>query len=116
MKLVYAHGSGPCEGNLVGVRVPPSAQIPQYPINYIIQIVYYTYVLRSLKDSTFYTGFTKHLQKRIRQHNAGKSVYSSKHRLFKLVYYESYETKEEAVKREKYFKTTEGRKFYKSKI
>ena len=78
--------------------------------------MYHTYILQSQKDNTFYIGFTKQLQKRIRQHNSGKSKYSSKHAPYKLVYYEKLDTKEDAIKREKFFKTTEGRKFFRNKI
>jgi len=78
--------------------------------------VYYTYILSSEKDSSYYIGFTNKLQKRIRQHNSGKSKYTSKHRPYKLIYYEPFETKTEAIQREKYFKTKEGRDFFLRKI
>ena len=78
--------------------------------------MYYTYILQSKKDGSYYIGFTRQLQKRIRQHNAGKSTYTSKHRPYKLAYYEKFEIKEEAIKREKYFKTKEGREYFLSKI
>jgi putative endonuclease len=35
---------------------------------------------------------------------------------FVLVYFEEFQTREEAIKREKYFKTAAGRKFLKTKI
>jgi putative endonuclease len=35
---------------------------------------------------------------------------------FEMVYYESFDTQEEAVKREKYFKSSAGRRFLKNKI
>ncbi|MFC1513857.1 GIY-YIG nuclease family protein [candidate division KSB1 bacterium] len=38
--------------------------------------MYYTYMLQSEKDVSYYIEFTKQLQKRIRQHNTGKSTYS----------------------------------------
>ena len=39
--------------------------------------MYYTYVLQSEKDGSYYIGYTRQLQKRIRQHNAGKSTYTA---------------------------------------
>ncbi len=78
--------------------------------------MYYTYVLQSEKDGSYYIGFTSQLQKRIRQHNSGKSTYTSKHRPYKLVYREKFDTKEEAVEREKYFKTTKDREYFLGKI
>jgi putative endonuclease len=48
---------------------------------------YYTYVLQSLKDSDFYTGFTKNIKLRFEQHNLGL-VDSTKNRMpFKLIYF-----------------------------
>ncbi len=37
---------------------------------------YYTYILKSQKDGTLYTGSTNDLRKRLKQHNAGNSVYT----------------------------------------
>lgn len=60
----------------------------------------YTYIIEC-KDKTFYTGWTNHLQKRIKAHNDGKGAKYTKSRLpVRLVYYEVYETKQEAMKRE----------------
>lgn len=55
-------------------------------------------------------GSTADLRKRIKEHFAGK-VISTKHRLpLKLVCYEAYLTKKEALCREKYLKSSDGRK------
>lgn len=60
----------------------------------------YTYILRC-KDNTLYTGWTNNLEKRIEMHNSGKGAKYTKARLpVELVYYEQFETKEEAMKRE----------------
>ena len=60
----------------------------------------YTYIV-ACKDGTYYTGWTNHLEKRIQDHNAGKGAKYTKSRLpVKLVYYESFETKEKAMRRE----------------
>lgn len=60
----------------------------------------YTYIVEC-KDKTFYTGWTNHLQNRIKAHNDGKGAKYTKSRLpVKLVYYEVYETKQEAMRRE----------------
>lgn len=60
----------------------------------------YTYILRC-KDNTLYTGWTNNLEKRIEAHNAGKGAKYTKARLpVELVYFEQFETKEEAMKRE----------------
>ena len=60
----------------------------------------YTYILRC-KDGTLYTGWTNQLEKRIRDHNEGVGAkYTRARRPVELVYYERFETKEEAMKRE----------------
>ena len=60
----------------------------------------YTYIVEC-KDKTFYTGWTNDLQKRIKAHNDGKGAKYTKSRLpVRLVYYEVYGTKQEAMRRE----------------
>ncbi len=61
---------------------------------------HYTYILRC-SDNTYYTGYTNHLEKRIQAHNAGKGARYTKGRLpVQLVYYEEYEDKSAAMRRE----------------
>lgn len=70
---------------------------------------YYVYVLRSLKDSKFYIGFTKDLRKRFSQHQNGESISTAPRRPFELIFYEAYKNKYDALRREKYFKNTKGK-------
>jgi len=70
---------------------------------------YYVYILISLKDDKFYIGSTSDLVKRINEHQKGQ-VLSTKNRLpFKLIFYEAYLNKYDAIRREDYFKTTKGK-------
>ncbi|MBQ8802769.1 MAG: GIY-YIG nuclease family protein [Tyzzerella sp.] len=60
----------------------------------------YTYILEC-KDGTFYTGWTNDLEKRLKNHNDGKGAKYTKARLpVSLVYYEEFQTKEDAMSRE----------------
>ena len=61
----------------------------------------YTYILKC-SDGTYYTGWTNDLDKRLKAHNGGKSgaKYTRNRRPVTLVYYEEFETKGEAMKRE----------------
>ena len=60
----------------------------------------YTYILKC-KDDSLYTGWTNDLKKRITSHNAGKGAkYTKARRPGELVYYEEFQTREEAMKRE----------------
>jgi putative endonuclease len=62
---------------------------------------YFVYVIQSLKDGKFYTGFTKDLNQRLNEHNAGK-VSSTKYRIpFELVYYEASKDIHDAIHLEK---------------
>ena len=64
----------------------------------------YTYIVKC-SDETFYTGWTNDLEKRIEMHNSGKGAKYTKARLpVELVYYEAFDTKEEAMGREWHIK------------
>ena len=64
----------------------------------------YTYIVKC-SDKTFYTGWTNDLEKRIEMHNSGKGAKYAKARLpVELVYYEAFDTKEEAMSREWHIK------------
>lgn len=64
----------------------------------------YTYIVKC-SDKTFYTGWTNDLEKRIEMHNSGKGGKYTKARLpVELVYYEAFDTKEEAMSREWHIK------------
>lgn len=60
----------------------------------------YTYIVKCA-DGSFYTGWTNNLEKRIRDHNSGKGArYTRGRGPVELTYYEEFNTKEEAMKRE----------------
>ena len=77
---------------------------------------YYTYVLRSLKDSNIYIGWTNNSKTRLIKHNSGKIRSTKSRKPFELVYYEACSDRHKAILREKQFKTGFGRKFLKSRI
>ncbi len=77
---------------------------------------YYVYILRSLKDNKFYTGYTVNLKNRIKNHNEGKVV-STRHRIpFELIYFEGCLNEEDALHREKYLKTTYGKRYINNRL
>lgn len=60
----------------------------------------YVYILKCA-DGSLYTGYTNDLKRRLKTHNIGKGAKYTRCRLpVELVYYETYETKNEAMKRE----------------
>lgn len=60
----------------------------------------YTYILHC-SDDTYYTGWTNHLEERVKAHNSGKGAkYTRSRTPVELVYFEVFEKKEEAMRRE----------------
>lgn len=76
----------------------------------------YTYVLKSKKDNRFYTGYTKDLIRRLKEHNNGKTFSTSHRGLFVLIYYEACVDQEDAIKREKYLKSAWGKRYLKNRL
>ncbi|MCB2167377.1 MAG: GIY-YIG nuclease family protein [Deltaproteobacteria bacterium] len=78
--------------------------------------MYYTYVLRSEVDGRFYTGYSENLKQRLDQHNKGYVESTKFRRPLTIVYYEACLNREDAIKREKYFKTYHGKMFLKRRL
>ena len=71
------------------------------------------YVLVSLKDNSTYVGMSKNIDRRLNEHNLGKSRYTKGHIPWKLVYTESRQNWLEARQKEKFFKSTQGKNWLK---
>jgi predicted GIY-YIG superfamily endonuclease len=67
------------------------------------------YVLRSLSSDIYYTGMTENIENRIREHNGGKSKFTSGHLPWILIYTENHPDWASARIREKYLKSTAGK-------
>jgi len=78
--------------------------------------MYYAYVLKSVEHDYFYKGHCKNLETRLEQHNSGITESIRPYTPFQLVYFEEFGTEEEAIRREKYFKTSAGRRYLKTKL
>ena len=78
--------------------------------------MYYVYIIQSKKDSSFYIGFTGNLQRRLEEHNQGKSRYTRTKLPWALVYSEKFDSKSEALKRERFLKNQKNKEFYKKLI
>ncbi|MDP4117278.1 MAG: GIY-YIG nuclease family protein [Bacteroidota bacterium] len=77
--------------------------------------MFYTYVLKSLFDNSYYYGYTSDIEKRLKYHNSGKSKYTKRKRPWELHYIEEYNSKTEAIKREAFFKSIPGYNWLKEK-
>jgi len=76
----------------------------------------YVYALISLRDKNFYTGYTADLNSRLKAHLSGR-VPATRNRLpLELVYYEACSNQKDALRREKYLKSTWGKRYLRSKL
>ena len=74
--------------------------------------MFIVYVLRSLKNNKRYIGYTsKNPLLRLSEHNRGCNKWSKENKPFVFVYEEKYITKKEAIKRENFLKSGQGRKW-----
>ncbi len=72
--------------------------------------MFYIYILKSLKDDKTYVGYTNNLDRRIAEHNSGKNLATKNRIPLELLFYENFETSQEARKRELYWKNGGGRR------
>ena len=73
----------------------------------------FVYVLKSVDHYRFYVGMTADIERRIKEHNSGKTKSTKGYRPWELVFKESYQTTTEARKREKYLKSGVGKEYIK---
>ena len=78
--------------------------------------MFYTYILISEKDDKFYVGYTDNLKRRIKQHNDGDVESTKYRRPLKLIYYEVCLNQKDAIHREKYLKTTYGKRYIRNRL
>ncbi len=78
--------------------------------------MFYAYVLKSIHHDFYYKGHCENPEERLIQHNSGMTQSIRPYIPFELVYKEEFATREEAIAREKYFKTSAGRRFLKNKV
>ena len=77
---------------------------------------YYIYILQSTVDNYYYTGYTTNLENRIEKHNDGYVKSTKNRRPLKLVYFEGCLNQQDATHREKYLKTTYGKRYIKNRL
>ena len=80
--------------------------------------MFYVYVLKSRRNGKTYTGHTKNLEKRLLQHNTGKNKrkFGCVNGPWDLMFFENFETRSDAMRREKFLKSGKGREYIKEKI
>ena len=75
-----------------------------------MNLPYCVYVLRSDRDGNLYTGFTTDLDERFKRHSEGFVPATALRRPLRLIYCEYHLSKQDALRRERYFKTSAGKK------
>jgi len=77
--------------------------------NYLMDNFWYVYVLLSAQDNKFYIGSTNNLNRRLSEHRQSKNISTAKRLPVELVYFEGHLSKLDAIRRERYYKTTKGK-------
>lgn len=78
--------------------------------------MHYVYLLKSLKDGKWYTGYTNDLKKRILSHNHGKNFSTQNRGPFELIYFEASLSEQDAKARERYLKSEMGKRYLKNRL
>ncbi|MCF8366282.1 MAG: GIY-YIG nuclease family protein [Bacteroidales bacterium] len=76
---------------------------------------FFTYILKSESHGNYYYGSTQNIEERLKYHNNGRVRYTKGRRPWELHYFEEFNNRSEAMKREKFFKSIDGYNFLKSK-
>ncbi len=71
--------------------------------------MHYVYVLQDSLNARLYIGRSDDLKRRLREHAAGKVWTTKRMHNPRLVFYEAFQGKEDAIRRERYFKTSKGK-------
>jgi len=71
-------------------------------------LMFYFYILRSLKNQHLYLGFTPNLEQRLKSHNNSENKATKPNIPYELVYYSAFKNEKDAINCEQYFKTTAG--------
>jgi len=67
--------------------------------------MFFVYILKSQKNGRFYIGQTNNIDRRIKRHNMGLVSSTMNHRPYQLAYIEKFDSRSEAMRREKYLKS-----------
>jgi putative endonuclease len=75
--------------------------------------IFTTYILKSDLLNKTYVGHTDNLNRRLSEHNQGKSTFTKRYKPWVIIHKENFNNLEESIKREKYFKSAAGRRWIK---
>ena len=72
--------------------------------------MFYVYVLLSLKDHNFYIGYTTNVSQRFAEHKSGEVPSTKNRQPLQLIFFEGYTNTADALRGERYFKSTSGKR------
>jgi putative endonuclease len=78
--------------------------------------MYFIYILKSELDNNFYVGYTHDIDQRLQDHENGNVTSTKNRRPLKLVYFEACLNQQDATHREKYLKTSWGKRYIKTRL
>ena len=77
---------------------------------------YYVYIIKNESLNRRYKGITQNLDRRLKEHNQGKTKSTKQSSGWILEYFEEFYSSEDARTREKYFKSAAGRRWIKNRL
>jgi putative endonuclease len=78
--------------------------------------MFYVYCLESIRNGELYFGYTADLKRRLLEHNQKLNFSTKRYLPWRLIYYEACLLESDAKRRERYFKTSQGRRFFRARI
>ncbi len=81
--------------------------------NSTIIMFYYVYLIESVKKGELYIGCTSNINKRIKEHNNGLNLSTKNNIPWQLIHFEGYRDQDDAYRRERYLKTSQGSRLLK---
>lgn len=78
--------------------------------------MFYVYCLESVKNAELYFGYTNDLRRRIKEHNQKLNFSTKLSAPWAIIYYEACLNKDDATRRERYLKTSRGRRMFKARL
>lgn len=78
--------------------------------------MFYVYIIQSLKDQSYYKGYTSDLKNQLSKHNKQAQIYTAKKAPYKLVWYCAFSNQKKALAFEKYLKQGSGFAFAKKHL
>ena len=78
--------------------------------------MFYVYFIESKEHGNLYVGYTNDIVKRLKEHNQGLNFSTKPYIPWKCIYYEACLNEEDARRREKYLKSTQGKRLLKSRL